>query len=81
MKSLTKVTSFSLKNIVSIKINDNESLHEHLVKIKNIREQLNSIVVITLKRLLVAYDHFIETLNITTADKRTKFYELPKEIV
>ena len=67
--------------MVSIKINDNESLDEHLVMIKNIREQLNSIVVITLKRLLVAFDHFIETLNITTANKSTKFYEVLTNIL
>lgn len=34
-----KCRAFGLRNILfSIKMNDNESLHEHLVKIKNITE-------------------------------------------
>ena len=61
------------------------SLQEHLNKIKDIRDQLKAIgrtmeeedmVVITLKSLPKSYEHFIETLNITTTNVDLKFTEL-----
>ena len=77
-----KGRAFFPKNILfSITMDANESLHEHLVENKDIRKQLHAIgwkmegdmVVITLKSLLVAIEHFIETLDITAADKDLKF--------
>ena len=61
------------------------SLQEHLTKIKDIRDQLEAIgrkmeeedmVVITLKSLPSSYEHFIETLNITSTNVDLKFPEL-----
>ena len=71
-------------------MNENESLHEHLVKIKDIREQLNAfggnmeeedMVVITLKSLPVAIEHFIVTLSITTSDIDLKFDKICTQLV
>ena len=61
------------------------SLQEYLNKIKDIRDQLEAIgrtmeeedmVVITLKSLPKPYEHFIETLNITSTNVDLKFPEL-----
>jgi hypothetical protein len=61
-----------------------------LLKIKDIQEQLKAIgremeekdmVVITLKSLLRAYDHFIETLNITSTNVDLKFDELCNKLL
>lgn len=88
---LEKGRAFLLKNTsFSIKMNGDESLHEHLVKIKNIREHLNAIgrkmeeedmVVIIFKSLLVAFEHFIETFSITATDKSLKFDELCRKLL
>lgn len=61
------------------------SLQGHFNKIKDIRDQLEAIgrtmeeedmVVITLKSLPKPYEHFIETLNITSTNVDLKFLEL-----
>jgi len=61
------------------------TLHDHLLKIKKIWEKLEAIgrkveekdtLVIMLKNLPHAYQHFIETLNITAMDVDLKFGEL-----
>ena len=61
------------------------SLQKHLTKIKDICDQLEAIhrtmeeedmVVITLKSLPTSYEHFIETLNITSTNVDLKFPEL-----
>lgn len=61
----------------SIMMDDSASLQEHLLKIEDIKERLEPIgrtmeeedmVVITLKILPHAYDHFIEALNITSTN-------------
>lgn len=75
-----------LKNVLfSIMMNENASHPEHLFKIKDIKEQLMTIgqkikekdmVVITLKSLLRVYEHFIETLNVTSTNVDLKFDEL-----
>ena len=63
----------------------NASLWKHSLKIKDIQKYLDSInqkmeeedmVVIMLKRLPCAYEHFIETLNITSTNIVMKFDEL-----
>ena len=81
-----KGRAFFLKNMLfSIMMDDQVSLQEHLMKIKNIRDQLEAIgckieeedmVVITLKSLPRSYEHFIETLNITSTNVDLKFDEL-----
>jgi len=81
-----KGRAFFLKNMLfSIKMSEGASLQEHLLKIKDIREQLEAIgrkmaeedmVVITLNSLPGSYEHFIETLNITATDVDLKFGEL-----
>ena len=63
-----------MKNMLfSVMMSEGASLQEHLLKIKDVWEQLETtgqkmeekdMVVITLKRLPRAYEHFIETLNI-----------------
>ena len=53
-----------------------ESLQDHLLKIRDLREQWNSIewkmeedmVVITIKCLPTSFEDFIETWNITSID-------------
>ena len=71
--------------LFSITIDVSASLEEHLLKIKDIWEQFNAIdrksekedvVVITLKKLPLAYEHFIETLYITSMSVDLKFDEL-----
>ena len=67
-----------MKNMLfSIMMSEGASLLEHLLKIKDIQEQLEAIgrkmeeedmVVIMLKSLPQAYEHFIETLNITATN-------------
>eukprot|EP00253_Pinus_taeda_P007025 PITA_07025 len=81
-----KSRAFFLKNqLFSIMMDEHMSLQEHLNKIKDIRDQLEAIgrtmeeedlVVITLKSLPQSYEHFIETLNITTTNVDLKFPEL-----
>ena len=60
-------------------------LQEHLLKIKDIRDQLETIgrtmeeedmVVITLKSLPPSYEHFIETINIIATNVDLKFPNL-----
>ena len=71
-------------------MSEGASLQEHLLKIKDIREQLEAIgrkmeeedmVVITLNSLPRSYEHFIETLNITTTDVDLKFGELSNKLL
>ena len=66
-------------------MDEHMSLQEHLLKIKDIEDQLEAIghaikeedmVVITLKSLPSSYEHFIETLNITAANFDLKFPKL-----
>jgi hypothetical protein len=73
-----------------IKMSEGDSLQEHLLNIKDIREQLEAIcqkmaeedmVVITLNSLPGSYEHFIETLNITTTDIDLKFGELSNKLL
>jgi hypothetical protein len=81
-----KERAFFLKNMLfSITMDESASLQEHLLKIKDIKEQLLAIgwnmeekdmVAITLKSLPRAYKHFIETLNITTTNVDLKFVEV-----
>ena len=81
-----KSRAFFLKNqLFSIMMDERMSLQEHLTKIKDIRDQLEAIgrkmeeedmVVITLKSLPSSYEHFIETLNITSTNVDLKFPEL-----
>ena len=61
------------------------SLQEHLLKIKDIKDQLEAngrtmeeedMVVITLKSLPPSYEHFIETINITATNVDLKFSNL-----
>jgi hypothetical protein len=74
----------------SIKMSEGASLQENLLKIKDIREQLEAIgrnmeeedmVVITLNILLGSYKHFVETLNITAIDVDLNFGELSNKIL
>ena len=67
-----------------------DSLQDHLIKIKDIRDQLKSIereveeedmVVITLKSLPSSYANFIETSNITSVDKDLKFEQLNSKLL
>ena len=71
-------------------MSEGASLQEHLLKIKDIREQLEAIgwkmeeedmVVITLKSLPQAYEHFIETPNITATNVDLKFGELCNKLL
>jgi len=81
-----KSRAFFLKNqLFSIMMDEHTSLQEHLNKIKDIRDQREAIgqtmeeedmVVITLKSLPKSYEHFIETLNITSTNVDLKFPEL-----
>eukprot|EP00253_Pinus_taeda_P011625 PITA_11625 len=81
-----KSRAFFLNNqLFSIMMEEHMSLQEHLNKIKDIRDQLEAIgrtmeeedmVVITLKNLPKPYEHFIETLNITSTNVDLKFPEL-----
>eukprot|EP00253_Pinus_taeda_P022033 PITA_22033 len=66
-------------------MDEHMSLQEHLNKIKDIQDQLEAIgrtmeeedmVVITLKSLPKSYEHFIETLKITSTNVDLKFPEL-----
>jgi hypothetical protein len=82
---------FFLKNMLFlIKMSEVASLQEHLLKIKDILEQLEAIgrkmaeedmVVITLNSLPRFYEHFIETLNITAIDVDLKFGELSNNLL
>jgi hypothetical protein len=73
----------------SMMMDEHASLHEHFLKIKDILEQLMAIgrkmeedmVVITLKSLSCAYEHFIETLNITSINVDLKFDELCNKLL
>jgi hypothetical protein len=86
-----KGRAFFLKNMLfSMMMDEHASLQEHLLKIKDIREQLMAIgrkmeeedmVVITLKSLPRAYEHFIETLNITSTNVDLKFDELCNKLL
>ena len=76
--------------LFSIKMSEGASLQEHLLKIKDIREQLEAIgrkmaeedmVVITLNSLPRSYKHFIETPNITATDIDLKFGELSNKLL
>ena len=76
--------------LFSIMMSEGASLQESLLKIKDIREQLEAIgwkmeeedmVVITLKSLPRAYEHFIETLNITATNIDLKFGELCNKLL
>lgn len=66
------------------------SLQNHLMKIKDIHNQLKAIgckieeedmVVITLKSLPRFYEHFIETLNISSTNHDIKFDELCNKLL
>jgi hypothetical protein len=76
--------------LFSIKMNELDSLPNHLLKIKDIRDQLNSIdrtieeeymVVITLRSFPSSYANFIETLNITSTDKDLTFEQLSTKLL
>jgi hypothetical protein len=85
-ETLNKGIGFLLKNVLFfITMDENASLQDHLLKIKDIREQFSSIgsnmeeedmLVIMLKILPHAYEHFIETLNIASTNVDLKFDEL-----
>ena len=71
-------------------MSEGASLQEHLFKIKDIREQFDAIewkmkeediMVITLKILPRAFEHFIETLNITTTNVDLKFEGLCNKLL
>ena len=74
-----KDRAYFLKNLLfSIKMEEFDSLQDHLMKINDTQDQLKSIerkmkekdmVVITLKILPAFYANFIETLNIIIIDK------------
>ena len=74
-----KDRDYFLKNMLfSIKMEEFESLQDHLMKINDTQDQLKSIerkmkekhmVVITLKSLPAFYANFIETFNIIIIDK------------
>lgn len=82
---------FFLKNMLfSIMMGDNMSLHDRLMKIKDIRDQLEAIghkmkekdkVVIMLKSLPRSCEHFIKTLNITSTNGDLKFDELCNKLL
>lgn len=86
-----KSRAFFLKNMLfSMMMDEKMSLQEHLMKIKEIRDQLEAIgrkreeedmVVITLKSLPRSYEHFIETLNITSTNVDLKFDELCNKLL
>lgn len=86
-----KGRAFFLKNMLfSMVMEEHASLQEHLLKIKDIQEQLLAIgrtmeeedmVVITLKILPHAYEHFIESPNITSTDIDLKFGELCNKLL
>lgn len=86
-----KGRAFFLKNMLfSIMMDDQVSLQEHLMKIKNIHDQLEAIgrkieeedmVVTTLKSLPRSYEHFIETLNITSTNVDLKFDEMCNKLL
>lgn len=64
-------------------MDERKSLLEHLNWIKDIRDQLEVVgrtmedmVVIKLKSLLKSYEHFVETLNITSTGVDLKFADL-----
>jgi hypothetical protein len=76
--------------LFSIKMSEVASLQEHLLKIKDIWENLEAIgrkmaeedmVVITLNILPGSYKHFIETLNITAIDIDLNFRELSNKLL
>jgi hypothetical protein len=76
--------------LFSIKMSEGASLQHHLLKIKDIREQLEAIgqkmekedmVVITLNNLPRSYEHFIETLNIIATDVDLNFGELSNKLL
>ena len=81
-----KSKPFFLKSyLFSIIMDELMSLQEHLLKIKDIRDQLEAIgrtmeeedlMVITLKSLPSSYEHFIEMLNITATNVDLKFSDL-----
>jgi hypothetical protein len=71
-------------------MSDGASLQKHLLKIKDIQEQLKAIdqkmeeedmVVTTLKILPHVYEHFIETLNIISMDVDLNFGDLCNNIL
>ena len=74
-----KDRAYFLKNLLfSIKMEEFDSLQDHLMKINDTQDQLKSIerkmkekymVVINLKSLPAFYANFIETLNIIIIDK------------
>jgi hypothetical protein len=75
--------------LFSITMDKSASLQGHLLKIKDIKEQSvigqkiekEDMVVITLKILTCAYEHFIETMNITTMNVDLKFDELCNKVL
>ena len=80
-----KSKAFFLKNtLFSIVMDKRTSLQAHLNWIQEIRDQLaigrkmeeKDIVVITLRSLPKSYEHFIETLNITSSGVDLKFTDL-----
>jgi len=70
-------------------MDDQMSLQGHLTKIKDISDQLTAIgrkmeedmVVITLKSLPPSYEHFIETLNITSSNVSLTFPDLCNKLL
>ena len=75
--------------LFSIMMSEGASLQEHLLKIKDLQEQLEAIgrkmeeedMVITLKNLPRAYEHFIDILNITATNVDLKFGELCNKLL
>jgi hypothetical protein len=90
-ETLDKGRAFFLKNmLVLMMMDEHASLQEHLLKIKDIREQLMGIgrevdeedmVVFTLKSLPYAYEHFIKALNITSRNVDLNFDELCNKLL
>jgi hypothetical protein len=85
-----KGRAFFLKNMLfSIKMEESNSLQDHLLKTKDIRDQLKSIdrameedtEVINLKSLPSSYADFIETLNITSTNKKLAFEQLSTKLL
>lgn len=86
-----KSHAFFHKNMLFlIMMDEKTTLQEHLTKIKDIHDQLEAIgrkmeeedmVVITLKSLPNSYEHFIETLNITSTNVDLKFPDLCNKLL
>ena len=58
--------------LFSIKMDENASFQEHLLKIEDWEIEEEDMVVIALKSFLCAYEHFIMTLKITATNAYIK---------